>query len=231
MLIITPSNSTRQWYLGLRRDLRISQTTYIRLIGFALSIVATIAVSGPDPHGPDADFYSSRNPVDRFVFQVFQNKSLLHEMDSASQEGLERIFLKPNKVEDKVNVVPSTAPFPGGKWIVRTLEYPGLSIGLNIPPDPDNEGTGIYSLRITGSQYALTDGLRVGEPISEFIRVLGKDKVRRVPAAASDYIIYDEVLFRTSVASGDEVAYTVTLRTDKTGRVISAEWSAEDASD
>ena len=81
------------------------------------------------------------------------------------------------------------------------------------------------------AQYAFTDGLRIGEPISEFIRVLGKDNVRRAPTATSDYIIYDGVIFSINVAAGDEVAYTVTLQTDKTGHVISAVWSVEDTSD
>jgi len=196
--------------------------TNAKLIGFALLIAANTAFAN------EADNYSPSNPVDRFVFQVFESKSLLHEMQFTSQGRLEYIFGKPVEVTDRVHSVLLPEEQKSQKWIVRTLGYPGLSIILSISPD---SSVSIQGLRITNPRYALIDGLRIGEPISKFIHVLGENRVRRSQHVANEYVVEDEVLFTTGIAGSDDSAFAVTLKTDKTGHVISAEWRALDTSD
>ena len=168
----------------------------------------------------DADFYSPKNPVDRFVFQVFQDKSLVRQMSVTNQESIERLLGKPQKISDQ-SLGGAFAQPPSTKTsILRTLDYPGFSLVLLI--ETDGVVT-IDALHISGAQYILADGLKIGDSISRFRRALGKALVR-VQDDPMSYTVADDVLFSTSPASGVEAAYRVTLRTDDSAHVVSAEW-------
>lgn len=186
------------------------------LAAAGMVMISTAAFADDD----DVNFYSSKKPVDRFVFQVFEKTPLVRQMDLTSQATIERLLGKPTQISDQP-ADKSTSSAPDAiHSVLRTLHYTDLSVELSIETDGI---VAISAIFVSGPQYALADGLKVGDPISKFQQAL-KQALVHSDSDPSIYTIEDDVLFSTSPASGDEAAYRVTIKTDASGKVMSAKW-------
>jgi len=163
-------------------------------------------------HTPDGLF--------KFAFSIFENFQLMYRIDGAIDEN--KIISMLGEPIEKKEWSESDSQEPGLSNRYKSSIYEGLEIITVSPLVGNGKKIWLNRIRLKSSNYVLVGGLRIGQPINDFMDKLGikngmydkdTDKIK-LTASGNENI--DGVSFAGHA--------TVTIGISKSGKVTSVEW-------
>ena len=179
----------------------------LTLICCALSFTSVSSAEGPDDETTAAAF--------EFAFMVFDDFRITPEIGVVYEPVFSERFGHPERTKKNEEYGDPTY-----KVIREAIFYDGLEIVISRGVDqPPSGWTWLERVHISGSQYTLRHGLRVGKSLQDFEKVLGPWRLRR-SAESSEVSFYAGGYGEPGGVTHGAHA-TVTLALEKDGSVSS----------
>jgi len=167
--------------MTVRDAFRTSHLLKLRHICLAISCLV-LAPSFVLAEGPDED---TSQAVFEFAFLVFEEFRITPEVGVVYEPVLSERFGVPDRTEKREEYGDPTF-----KVIRETIFYDGLEIVLSRAVDAAPSGwTWLERVHVSSSRHTLRHGLRVGQPLPNFEKVLGPSRGKR-SAGSSEVSFY-----------------------------------------